>query len=330
MQDEGPDLRFFIGPSIHCRLYEGDRLTQQVHRGPFDSIYAFYDSVLELTERELENHKHQARRAIRSALTSEEDSSSDHLELSDGAGLGTGDRIVAGLETCYQRPYDHQDAALAQADMDDHENWLDWGPGPGALAYASQQLAVYRYALPKLCPCPCPPAAELMSTMLVHPDLSMANMFVTQSGIPVAIIDWERAQLEPATMVTGMPLFLENEFRDLFFDPSADDKRRTGARKVVSAVWLAAKRRRSEEDYTDIAVRLELTKLRAVYREELERLKPPLCKALNRDSNGMEQQLSQRVYWPGAQRDQLALDWVNVHLVEDWLDDSDEEASGDT
>jgi hypothetical protein len=50
MRDNGSMLQFYIGLSIHCRLYEGDRLSQLIHHGPFDSLQAFCDSLLEVTE----------------------------------------------------------------------------------------------------------------------------------------------------------------------------------------------------------------------------------------------------------------------------------------
>jgi hypothetical protein len=171
-----------------------------------------------------------------------------------------------------------------------------------------------------------------MATMLVHPDLLMANIFVNDTCRPVAIIAWVRVHLEPDTLVPGMPLFLQHEFGDVYYDALASGKFIPGVRKVtMNAIQLTEVRRQDEASYSEVLLRFDWTKLRTLYRETLEHFESPLYKVLDRDSECFEQQLTHGVYWLEKPHFPGALDWVTDHLTEEWLgmiDDDERDGKG--
>ena len=320
MRDNGSMLQFYIGPSIHCRLHEGDRLSQPIPRGPFDSLQAFYDSILEATEGFASDPRHNERLALEESATDEDVNSLKDGILVEALSKEAEVPVNIGQRTTSesQERQTAEDAILAQGDMDDRQNELDRAPGRKILAQVIEDLDIYRYSISGLCPNP--PVSRPMTTMLVHPDLLMANVFVNDTGRPVAIIDWERVHLEPDTLVPGMPLFLQHEFGDIYYDALADGRFIPDARKItMNAIQLAEIRRQDEANYSEALLRFDLTKLRTLYRETLDHLESPLYKVLNRDPDCFEQQLIQRVYWPEKPHFPDALDWVTDHLTEEWM-----------
>ena len=173
---------FYIEPPIHTRLYEGDRLSQQVNRGPFESLQAFYDAILDLTQRQ---PKHKMRAALKEKVskhvcTDVEGEKVYHairmhmnrLELKDGLP---------------QNSQSVEETTLAQADEDDHRDEWRWGIGKSHLGFLPDDLFFYRDLLPKRCPLP--PVSEPLTTMLSHPDMSMDNIFVDDAGKLVTLIN---------------------------------------------------------------------------------------------------------------------------------------------
>lgn len=306
-------MEFYMGPTLHSRLYEGDRLLYDVHRGPFESLYALCDAVLDSTERHINEPRHSARIALQAAMPDEEPSSSED----------------ESSETSQQNGQKSEEEILAQADEEDRRNERYNGVTDVDLSWIPEELQIYRDLLPKLCPLPSP--SEPMITMLTHPDLSTPNIFVNESGAPVALIDWERARIEPTALFNALPHFLTDDSAhraDYFYVPPGSTG--TGEDKRPKFYFyrdddLALIRGESEESYAQVMSRIQKTQLRVLYLEELSRLQSPICKALNRDPESLEQQLISRVYWPDTAPPDSATDWAVEHLGESVLADLDDE-----
>lgn len=306
-------MEFYMGPTLHSRLHEGDRLLHDIHRGPFESLHAFYDAVLDLTARHINDPEHSARHALRAAMPDEEPSSSED-ESSDSP---------------RQKCQKSEEEILAQAEEEDRRNERHYDITEDDLLWLPEGLQTYRDLLPRLCACP--PTSDPMTTMLTHPDLSTLNIFVNESGALVTLIDWERARIEPAALFNAWPQFLTGESADdpdyFYIPPGFTGSSEYKPPKVYfyGDENLALVRGRSERDYTELMGTIQKTHLRALYREELKRLQSPICKALNRDPESLEQQLISRVYWPNTAPPGSATDWTVRHLGESILADSGEE-----
>lgn len=302
-------MEFYMGPTLHSRLYEGDRLLHDVDRGPFESLHALLDAVLDSTQRHINDPRHSARHAQKAAMPDEEPSSSED-DSSDGS---------------QQDGQKSEEEILAQADEEDRRNERDYGVTEVDLSWIPEELRIYRKLLPKLCPFP--PISEPMITILTHPDLSTPNIFVNESGVPVALIDWERARIESTATLNAVPQFLTDESAndpDEFYVPPGSTG---GSEKKRLEVYfyrdddLARIRGQSERTYTQVMNRIQKTHLRVLYREELERLQSTICKALNRDTESLEQQIISRVYWPNNAPPDSATDWAAEHLGDSILAD---------
>lgn len=304
-------MEFYMGPTLHSRLYEGDRLLHDIRRGPFESLHALYDAVLDATERHINDPRHSARLALEAAMSDEEPSSSE-----DGSS-----------DNPQQAGQKSEEEILDEADEEDRRNERHYGVTEVDLSWLPEELRTYRNLLPKLCPS----TPEPMITMLTHPDLSTPNIFVNESGAPVALIDWERARIEPTALFNALPQFLTDDFGndpDYFYVPTGPTI--SGEKKRPKVYFygdddLARIRGQSEKTYTQVMGRIQKTHLRAFYQEELKRLQSPICKALNRDPESLEQQLTSRIYWPDNAPPNSATDWAVEHLGESILADSNQE-----
>ena len=130
------------------------------------------------------------------------------------------------------RPDSHE-AVLARADTEDQNNIRVYGSSKHiSLSWLPDDLQKYRTMLPQMCALL--PAAEPITTTRTHPDLLEANIFVDNANTFVALIDWERARLEPSTLVGFIPKFLDEDGEpDAFYVPS-----RTNGLGVVKALQV--------------------------------------------------------------------------------------------
>lgn len=314
MRSRQHQLEFYIGPTIHERLFEHDRISHQIYRGPFQSVQALYDAILELAERHYNDPRHTARHALEDSMTRESDMD---------AQPSTRDLTRHHLRA------DTEEAILAQADAEDQENERLYGVSKRTLSSLPECLRNYRALLSQLCALL--PASDSLVTMLTHSDLSQSNILVDSAGVPIALIDWERARLEPIGLVDIMPRFLaENGEEDAFYAPpgSTVTKQERSA-GVYDYDYLARIRGMNESNYETIMGKIQRTGLRAVYREELRRLRSPMCEGLNRDPQGFERQLMHRVYWPEDPENTEATFWAVKYLGDAILDDSDDEQESD-
>ncbi len=305
-------MYFYIGPTIHERLFEGDRLLHEVDRGPFRSVQALYNATLDLTERHINDLRHRGHHAL-------EDAKSGDLELDEDPSSAD---ITRG--THFLRPDSHE-AVLARADVEDQKNEREYGISKHTLSWLLDDLQKYRSMLPQLCALL--PAAEPLTTILTHPDLLEANIFVDNANALVALIDWERARLERTALVGFIPKFLDEDGEpDAFYVPS-----RTNVPEVVESFpvydydKLALARGMYESTYQALIGRIQRTRLRTVYRNELIQLKSPLCKAFGRDPESLEQQLMRCIYWPENSANTSATFWMAKHLGESFFDESDDD-----
>lgn len=99
-------IDFYIGPTIHERLFEGDRLLHEFVRGPFRSVQALYNVILDLTERQVNDPRHRARHAL-------EDVKPGEPELDEDPSSAD---MTHGAHSLM--PNSHE-AVLAQADAED-------------------------------------------------------------------------------------------------------------------------------------------------------------------------------------------------------------------
>ena len=301
------EMEFYLGPTLHSRLYEGDRLLYDIPRGPFESLRAFYDAVLESTERYVNDPRHRARHELEAAMHD------IHSPMSD-------DESSEGSQHDDQKS---EEEILAQADKK-YLKWERWfGVTTEDLDWIPDELRIYRDLLPKLCPLP--PGSEPMTTMLTHPDLSAQNIFVDESGALVALIDWERARIEPAALFNAMPRFLLDDFPsgpDCFYirpGSKVSAGRKTNQLYLYDDETIAQIRGRNERSYKQVMESIQQTHLRALYREELQRLQSPICKAFEKDAESLEQQLISRVLRPENAEPDSATDWAVEHLGESIL-----------
>lgn len=309
-------MEFYIGPTLHERLFEGDRLLHEVDRGPFRSVQALYDSILDTAERYFNDLKDRAGHALELPISKDSDV---HEALS---------KPDLARDT-HQRSSESEEAILARADAEDQENEGTNGFLKRTLSRLPEKLRRYRTLLPKLCALL--PASEPLTTMLMHPDILLPNIFVDTAGVPVALIDWERAWLEPIGLVNVIPSFLdEDRESDAFYaPPGITVTKEDRSAQVYDYDCLARIRGMYERSYGQVMGRIQRTRLRAVYQEEMKRLKSPMCKAFNRDPESFEQELMRRVYWPENPGNTAPDFWAEKYLGESISDDSDDEQEKD-
>lgn len=316
MRYQERQMEFYIGPAIHERLFVGDLLLHEIERGPFESVQALYDAILDMKEKYVNDPTHGVCHALRDAMSKK----TDKHQGPSGPDMTRDTR---------QPTADSEEVILARADSEDQENQMDCGISKGILSWLPEKLSNYRIMLPKLCAML--PTSGPLTTMLTHPDMSQANILVNKPGVPVALIDWEMARLEPIALVDIIPQFLHgDDERDAFYAPSGTnvtDEERSA--NVYDYDSLASIRGEYETSYEMLMGRIQMTRLRAVYRKELKRLQSPMCKAFNRDPKSFEQQLMRRVYWPDDPEHVNAIGWAVEHLGESISDDFDDEQEND-
>ena len=312
MRYQQNQMEFYIGPTMHERLFVGDRLLYEVDRGPFQSVQALYASILDTAGRYFNDLRHRAGHAQEVPMSKD----SDVHETLSSPGVAR--------DTQQRRP-NSEEAILAQADAEDQGNEGANGFLKHTLSRLPEKVRRYRILLPKLCAFL--PASEPLTTMLTHPDLIPPNIFVDNNSVPVALIDWERARLEPIALVDIIPRFLDEDGEsDAFYAaPGIAVKKEPRAANVYNCDSLARIRGVSEWSYEQVMGRIQRTRLRAVYREGMKRLKSPMCEAFNRDPESLEQELMRRVYWPENPGNTAPNFWAAKYLGESILDDSDDE-----
>lgn len=216
-------MEFYVGPTIDYNMYQGKRLAYNTHRGPFDCLEDYYDSILDAQQQEISDPVYQGG----SASWDVGDQEPDH----DAGGDGT-------LRELFE-----QDP--------DHKLYGRYGERIGFTEHQLQQvpkaIKALRDNLPALVE---EPDTHTVSTMLSHPDLSFSNILVDPFGKVNAVIDWEGVMLHPPCLMSQYPLCLKSPERDydcimrsLEHDPNREEMLRinidamilTRSRKVFRA-----------------------------------------------------------------------------------------------
>ena len=97
--------------------------------------------------------------------------------------------------------------------------------------------------------------------------------------------------------------------------------------RTVSSVFsdeqLLSLKQSRPEDYAEVMWRIGITRLRAIYREELGRLESPLRHCLDRDFESLEQQFCERVLSPADYDGLHAMQWFVNHVGEAWFENQE-------
>lgn len=268
MRSVGEQEEFYVGQSVHC-LFSGDRrLWYDIPRGPFDNLEEFFSSRLAFRIRDtLDNLERVLQRAPE--------------PIADYTGLPSppiSDTSMDQDSEDLDQPIQIAEEALyEQADRDDAEyyNWQEHTAED--LQQRVRRMKALRRALPKLCR----RAAEEMpqfSTVLTHPDISISNIFIDDSGKPTALIDWEHIQLEPPACTQVLPNFLEGpETEEL---PTPPEEEEDAWDRLLARGWtqeeVDEQKDNTKRDYREKLDEYHCTMLRQEFKQQLSRLMPNL------------------------------------------------------
>lgn len=303
-------LDFYVGRALEFLLSQENRLLYDAYRGPFESLEAFYDAVLNISAQDVE------------VLT---------IAFDIGAFKFEPPRKKYLKGTFLDRSIYYY--------LDGHEDWTDeqWREEQSKeLKTLTEGIAALRQALPSLCAI-LPETSRTLTTFLAHGDISRRNIFVDDSGNPTALLDWESLTLRPLTHLTNPPDFLrsyEYEFEEPRYSVSEHEARydRCGYSEAEKAECRASEKAYFAEQVEEY----QCTKLRPEYRKELKRLGCPLATIEWDDIFWVDAQLQERVF--NFSKDaENHVDWAETMLSitgctkdeedeEDESEDEDEEA----
>lgn len=278
MRHTGSQVQFYVGRSVHQCFHRDGRLSYNVHRGPFESLHDFYDAMLAVIGYEND--------AIMDRLVSmEAKGSKEPLNLvthttqddmgNDGSDDGTADERI-----------------YVQADKDDDEdfqNWLQVDPDY-SLPILRDGIAKIRSNLRTLCD-RSGNTSEKLETLLAHPDISEENIFVDETGVLVALLDWENVELEPPICLAEVPKFLDSDYASHV--PN-------GPHEVDRSLYDTIKEAEDCEDlnqkrYLEKLDNFIKTCLSEVYQKELEQSEPHLSRVVQQDFPESEIDLNYRI-----------------------------------
>ncbi|MCJ1300282.1 hypothetical protein MMC08_003078 [Hypocenomyce scalaris] len=263
MQFTKSEMTFYVGAMIDYNLFQGGRLAYNIHRGPFDCMEDYYDSILDAQQQEFNDIVYHA------------SSRPCGVEANDEP-----DDVVVGEDKWRDKLEDDPD----------HKYFGRYGERIGFsefdLEHIPKAIKALRDNLPVLVIEPYP---DSFFTMLSHPDLSFSNILMDASGNIKALIDWEGIVLQPPQFLTQYPLCLK----------SKETKHVDGMSEELLRINLNA---------------ITLTKLRKVFRAELEVLESPYLQVFEEESE-YEQELHERVWNRTLHRTRVP-NWVEVQLEE--------------
>ncbi|MCJ1231465.1 hypothetical protein MMC12_008142, partial [Toensbergia leucococca] len=315
------ELEFYVGPIVHGEFYKERRLTHIQNRGPFETLQDYYSAMLDVIEQDVNDPRHKLRLGLRNKLNDplSELTQELHAILPD-----IQDRVdtTPKQKALEKRRFDDEDneLMLARAKIDYMEGEHSWGLQPRHLDALVPAIKALKTSLPILCA-----AAEVpgdFSTMLMHQDLSMNNIFVDERGQIVALIDWEHIQLEPATLIAGCPIFLETDVTSMPSGPGKATNTQSISQEMIDEINQS-----NQEFYEDQMAEYEKVELYAVYRERLEELKSPILQSLNVDKSGFGYELYSRVF-DTVTECFTHVDWVKYH-TEGTDDEAEAKESGE-
>lgn len=200
--------------------------------------------------------------------------------------------------------------------LDGHPDWSeeDWRVEQSKeLGMLEEGIRTLQEALPALC-AKGPETSRALSTFLSHDDLSRRNIMVNDSGLPIALLDWEAIQMRPLLFLTNPPDYNQSHTEDyapIEYDALELERkwRKLSQREEEIQKGLrhcAAFFEEKLEEHT-------CTKLRAVYTSELQRLGCPLARAVWDHYFFLDRQLQQRVLNISGRVDEH-VEWVEAML----------------
>ena len=202
-------IEFYVGRCVHQLLHRDSRLSYNVNRGPFESLHDFYDTTLALIEYETNDLKGRLALEIVAGLN-------EPLDLAPHSTLQVTANGVSQHLTAEERLY-------ARADKDDEDDFRRWlQVDPDYPRSTLRDLVVkLRSNLQDLCGSAGDSSGKL-ETLLAHKDVSSDNIFLDETGTPVALLDWENIQLEPPVLLCQFPEYLLSN--DMSYVPQRIEK----------------------------------------------------------------------------------------------------------
>ena len=287
MDFEAEHIVFYVGRSVHTLLNQDGRLLYNIERGPYETLGDFYEAVLAVTEAEIPVLKW---------------------------------KVTLGVIDNKQRLLERR---WALAPGSEEENWKELQLKE--LDHLQIAVEALRESLPELWNAAKDAGTELF-TILSHHDISLRNILVDDACKPLALLDWESIQMEPLIFIQPIPEFLQGP--DAFDLPDAGPDLHVVAQKhnwspetlqeVISSNqnWW----REKMEEYT-------LTKLRDLYRKELENSKSPLARAAWTDHDIYDRQLYEHIMMVWEEDEVSHVEWVDYQFDGEDMD-SDENDEG--
>ena len=229
-------LEFFIGRFVGGGFAGNRRLCYDIDRGPYYSVHAFYDAMLDMFLQEFQDPVLQA--------------------------LGTVDQLESGDILANSLTAAAEELISLHIHKDDIQNCRDYGPHFNLWDFKDSNLRAAQALKDSLFILWPPTMDDDLQTMLQHEDISTMNILIDDVGNPTALLDWEYVGFKPLRLLFPYPCMIEG-FRgnDVFDDPRDSAWRFNDLPSSLD--WMNM--------YSNIKD-MFATNLRAVYKQELERL----------------------------------------------------------
>jgi len=226
-----------------------------------------------------------------------------------------------------------EEQIYAQADKEDKEDFKTWHQvDPDyPLSLFQEGVAQIRSNLRTLCD-----RAEKslgnLETVLSHFDMSSDNIFVDDTGTPVALMDWEDNPMQPPIFLKQHPQFLaSNDVSSIPYRPTKADMNCFDFDTPEDAEeWVQSQ----ENYYLKRLDQFVTTQLRDEYRKELEHVERHIFRVLNHEFPTFDAGLYELIMNVTYDAYEIT-DWLdeNLNLRKDLIDeemDQDTNQVGDT
>ena len=284
---------FYVGRSVHTLLNQDGRLLYDINRGPYNSLGDFYEAVLAVSEAEIP--------VLKWKVSLEEIDNKQPL-------LERRWIIKPGSE---------------------EENWKE--VQLKELLHLQTAVEALQEKLLELWELTDDSKTELF-TILSHHDISLRNILVDDACKPMALLDWECIQMEPIIFIRQIPEFLQGP--DAFDLPDAGpDLHVVAQRHNWSPKTLQEAISNNQSWWNEKMEEYTLTKLRAVYLQEMENSNSSLARDPWMDHGTFDRQLYEHVMQVWDEGDSTHIEWIHYHFdgmnTEEEDEDTDEQ-DGDT
>jgi len=292
------DLQFYIGRCVEASFYRGRHILYDFHRGPFQNLNEFYDSV------------------IHNQMLNYED---DVMLLLEGlADRKIPSELMPKLETLHRNC-----KGILQTNVHPDDR-RQGAAGPPLNPELQLALETLRHTLPWLNPVE---DGEKMHTRLSHGDISYQNIMMDTNNNVTALLDWEHINLWPNIMLQKNPKILkEQDLTEQSMD--TEQPMDTQPDEVLLddpeiGVW-------TQNDFQKLRVIQE--RLRPVYRRRLEEIASPLLEYLDEEDDPFKLALREWCTQEGPYPSDLTT-WINEQCdsesegsESEWTDATDSES----